>query len=100
MNKFGWNVNVEYGRLLSNNLPKIVGAYTYSGDYACGSAYKTITEKEIADIDTEEGRDVLGAGVGGNYNITKNVSIFANIDILIAKGCQNMKANLGASYRF
>ncbi|MCA6070437.1 MAG: autotransporter outer membrane beta-barrel domain-containing protein [Endomicrobium sp.] len=100
INKFGWNVNAEYRRLLSNNLPKIVSAYTYSGDYACGSAYKTITEKEVADIGTEEDRDVLGAGVGGNYNITKNVSVFANIDILIAKGYQNMKANLGASYRF
>jgi uncharacterized protein with beta-barrel porin domain len=103
-NKFGWNVSAEYKRLLSNNLPKVVSAYTYSGDYICAAlddrTYKITTEKEIADIGAEEGRDVLGAGVGGSYNITKNVSVFANMGILTAKGYQNMKANLGASYRF
>jgi outer membrane autotransporter protein len=89
IDKFGWNVNAEYKRLLSNNVPKIISHYTDNE-----------IEKEITDVGIEEGRDVLGAGVGGSYDITEKVSVFASVNIFGAKRYQNIQGNVGISYRF
>ncbi|MDR3256129.1 MAG: OmpA family protein [Endomicrobium sp.] len=79
--------NVEYKRILIGEEPRI--------ENKIGEE-----EKEFEIKGTEEGKDIVGMGLRGSYQISRDISVNASANFYTAKGYENVQCNLGTSYRF
>jgi outer membrane autotransporter protein len=81
----GFNVGVEYKRLLSGEEAKLDGRMAGQKSDIVGA---------------EEGKEIVGIGVGVSNEVVEDVSVYARGSIYGGKRYENISGNVGVSYRF
>jgi hypothetical protein len=82
-----WYMNVEYKRILEGSCPDIKFKPSYVGN-------------EFNTKGTEEGKDVIGCGIGWKYKVIENITIDINCGCYAGKRYENINGMVKANYRF